>query len=98
MIEIIDNDLSIIKNDKYVLDFYADWCGPCRVISPILKDLETEEVPVYKINVDTNQKIAEEYNVRSIPLVIFHKDGKPFSSKVGSASRDAYSELFNSIK
>lgn len=70
----------IIKGDKPVLvDFYADWCGPCKQQEPILKQLTDragDKVRVVKINVDKAQKAANQYQIRSIPTMIMFKDGK----------------------
>nr|WP_317166313.1 thioredoxin [Spirosoma agri] len=70
----------IIKGDKPVLvDFYADWCGPCKQQAPILKQLTDragDSVRVVKINVDKAQKAADQYQIRSIPTMIMFKDGK----------------------
>ncbi|MEX0289188.1 MAG: thioredoxin [Flavobacteriaceae bacterium] len=74
------NFKKIIKSDIPVLvDFYADWCGPCKVLAPILKQVKDElgeEVKVIKIDVDKNQTIATKYQVRGIPTMLLFKDGK----------------------
>ncbi|NLZ55997.1 MAG: thioredoxin, partial [Clostridiaceae bacterium] len=69
----------VLKNDKpVVVDFYADWCGPCRMLAPILEQLDAAvagKAVVAKLNVDENQQLAAKYNVMSIPTLIFFKDG-----------------------
>lgn len=60
------------KNQLIVLDFYADWCGPCKAIAPRLPELG---VPVYKVNVDLQEKLAEEYDIRAMPTFKLIKDG-----------------------
>jgi len=73
-----------------VVDFWATWCGPCRMIAPILDQLATEyagKVKVAKLDVDTNIKTATRYNVRSIPLLLFFKDGKVVDQIVGAVPR-----------
>lgn len=71
----------IIQSDKPVLiDFYADWCGPCKTLSPIIQEVAREmgdSVRVIKINVDKNQAVAEKYQVRGIPTMIVFKNGQP---------------------
>ncbi len=62
-----------------VIDFFATWCGPCRLVGPILDELKSdlgEDVRIFKIDVDQNQAIASQYNVRSIPTIMIFKDGE----------------------
>ena len=70
----------VLKSEKPVLvDFYADWCGPCNAMAPVIEELATEldgKAKVGKINVDENSDIAVEYNVMSIPTLIIFKNGK----------------------
>ncbi len=73
-----------------VVDFWATWCGPCKMIAPILDQLATEyqgKVKVAKLDVDSNIKTATRYNVRSIPLLLFFKDGKVVDQIVGAVPR-----------
>lgn len=69
-----------------MVDFYADWCGPCKQMPPILKDVKTElkdNVRIIKVNVDKNPVIASKYQIRSIPTVIIFKNGEPQWTGVG---------------
>lgn len=80
----------LINSEKPVLiDFYADWCAPCRAMKPVLDDLKAkmgESVDIYKIDVDKNQELAQQYAVRSIPTLILFKNSDPVWRKSGMAS------------
>lgn len=80
-----------------VVDFWATWCGPCRMIAPILDQLAVEfegKVRVTKLDVDSNQKTAMKYNVRSIPTLLFFKDGKLIDQVVGAVPKTALAAKF----
>ncbi|MFN0216383.1 MAG: thioredoxin [Saprospiraceae bacterium] len=80
----------LTNTDKPVLvDFYADWCAPCRAMKPVLEDLKSqmgEDISIFKIDVDKNQAISEQYGIRSIPTLIIFKNGEPVWRKSGMAS------------
>lgn len=70
-----------------VVDFYADWCGPCKMMSPVIDELATEyegKVKIGKVNTDENRAIASKYNIMSIPTIIFIKDGEVVETTVGA--------------
>ncbi len=88
LIEEKDFEKEVLKNKKTVLvDFYADWCGPCKMLSPIMDEI-SKEVTVYKINVDDAEDLAKEYGIFSIPCVVAFKDGKEINKSVGLKSKD----------
>ena len=82
----------VLQSDKPVLvDFFATWCGPCKMIAPILEevDQEREDVKIVKIDVDHAQELAMEYKVMSIPTLILFKDGKPGAPALGARPKQA---------
>ena len=88
----------VLEESKTVLvDFYADWCGPCKMIAPIIEAVakEKENTKFVKINVDDAQELAMEYNVMSIPTLVLIKDGKEINRIVGLVDK---SELLEIIK
>ena len=88
----------VINSDKIVLiDFYADWCGPCKAYSPIVESVatENEDIKVVKINVDNAQDIAIKYQVMSIPTTVVIKNGQEINSAVGMMSK---SDLLEMVK
>ena len=92
-------DTDVIKSSKpTVVDFWADWCGPCRMVGPIIdelsKDFEGKAV-IGKIDVDANQEFAAKYGVRNIPTVLLFKDGELVSRQVGVAPKKTYEDAIN---
>ena len=86
-------DAEVLQSDIPVfVDFYADWCGPCKMLSPSVEAMESVfegKVKIGKLNVDDNSDIAEQYNVMSIPTLIFFKNGQPVETSVGMISKAA---------
>lgn len=81
-----DNFAEVIATEKPVLlDFYADWCGPCRMVGPIVAEIAEEhpEIAVGKVNVDENPDLARKFNVTSIPLLVVLKNGETRNSALG---------------
>ena len=91
----------VLKSDKPVLvDFGAEWCGPCRTLGPIIEELATEyegRVVVGKVDVDNNQEFTAKYGVRNIPTVLMFKDGEVVKRQVGVASKKTYTDSLDSL-
>lgn len=87
----------VMHSDKPVLvDFYADWCGPCKMLSPVLHELAEEkadELKIGKVNVDEQMELAMRFQVSSIPMVVLFKDGKPVAKSVGFRSKAEISAM-----
>ena len=86
----------VLKSEKTVLiDFYADWCGPCKMLSPIIEAVanENEEIKVVKINVDNEQDLAIEYQVMSIPTIVVIKNGKETNRTVGVVDKNQIGKM-----
>ncbi len=92
-------DKEVLQSDRPVLvDFYADWCGPCQVIKPVLEELAEEyegRVDVRKVDVDENQALAQRYGVRGIPTLLLFKDGQAQETIVGVHSKSEFVELLD---
>lgn len=88
----------VLKADKPVIvDFYADWCGPCQMMSPVIDEIAEEKadaIKVGKVNVDNNQKLAVKYGVMSIPTIVIIKNGRVQKTFVGVRSK---SEILEAI-
>ena len=92
--------LETIKEGYSLVDFYADWCGPCKMLGPVLEELAkvNEDVKFVKVNVDEEGELAKEYGIMSIPAVYFFKDGEAVASSVGFKPADAMQEFINENK
>jgi len=77
-----------------LVDFYADWCGPCRRLSPILEEL-SKDIKIVKVDVDKAEETSKEFGIMTIPTVMVFKDGEIISQKVGLLSKDELLEMMN---
>ncbi len=94
-------DEIVIKSDKPVLvDFWAEWCGPCRMIAPFVEEMSHEytgKALIVKCDVDNSPGVAAKYGIRNIPTVLFFKDGKIADKQVGAVPKNAFVAKLNAL-
>ena len=102
-LEITDENFDelVLKSEKpVVVDFWAEWCGPCRMVGPIIDEISTEydgKAVVGKVDVDANQEFAAKYGVRNIPTVLVFQNGEVVGRQVGVAPKNAYAEALDAL-
>tara|TARA_A100001037_G_C15152187_1_gene640168 strand:+ start:8787 stop:9191 length:405 start_codon:yes stop_codon:yes gene_type:complete len=102
-IDVTDNtwEDDVLKSDLPILvDFWAEWCGPCKMIAPAVHDLAEEytgKLNVAKVDIDNSPEIATKYGIRSIPALIFFKDGKPVDQVIGALPKGALKKKIDSV-
>ncbi len=82
----------LIKKGRYLVDFYATWCGPCKMIAPTLEEISSS-IDVLKIDTDEVPELAEKYGIMSIPTLIYFKDGKETTKSVGYVTKEEIQDL-----
>ena len=102
-LEITDSNFeeTVLKTDKPVMvDFWAAWCGPCRMVGPIIDELSEEyegKAIIGKVDIDSNQQYAAQFGVRNIPTVLVFKDGELVDRKVGVSSKNDYAQAIDKL-
>ncbi|MBN2722037.1 MAG: thioredoxin [Campylobacterales bacterium] len=89
-----------IKEGVSLVDFWAPWCGPCRMIAPVIEELANDfdgKANICKVNTDEEQDIAVKFGIRSIPTILFFKDGELVDQMIGAASKDTFAQKLNSL-
>ncbi len=86
-----ENFAKEVEKGTVIVDFYADWCAPCRMIGPVLEQIaeENEDIKVVKVNVDENIELANQFGIRGIPALLVLKDGKTVAQRAGFMPKDA---------
>lgn len=91
-----ENFNDLIKEGNHLVDFYAEWCGPCRMLAPILEQLD-DKINIIKIDVDKHEDLAREYGVMSIPTIIFFKDGVKKEELIGFRTKEELEEYIDKL-
>lgn len=90
-----ENLEDLVKTGVYIVDFYADWCGPCKMMGSVLEGMQ--DVNVIKVNTDMHQELAQSFGVMSIPTLVFFKEGQQIKKEVGFKDESEIRNILNTI-
>lgn len=94
-----ENFDEVIKKGRVLVDFYADWCGPCRMLAPVLEEISNENIiKIVKVNVDNHEDIARRYGVMSIPTLVLFENGNEQKRNTGFIPREAVEDFIKEQK
>lgn len=101
-LEITDANFEELANagKPLVIDFWAEWCGPCRMVGPIIDELAAEfegKVTIGKLDVDNNDDVVSKFGIRNIPTILFLKDGEVVDKQVGATNKSALTDKINAL-
>ena len=95
-----ENFETVTNSGVSLVDFWAPWCGPCRMIAPVIEELAGEfegKANICKVNTDEQQELSTQFGVRSIPTIVFMKDGEIVDTMVGASSKQIFADKINSL-
>ena len=91
-----DNLEELVKEGKHLVDFYAEWCGPCKMLSPVLENLE-DKIDIIKVDIDKFEELTLKYRIMSVPTLIFFVDGKKEEELIGFRTEEDLEEVINNL-
>lgn len=98
MVYLKKNNLNeLVKEGLHLVDFYAEWCGPCKMLTPVLESIE-DKIDVIKVDIDKFEDLTLEYRIMSVPTLVFFKDGEKVKELVGFRDEDELLEVIDEIK
>ncbi len=95
-----ENFEDLVKEGNHLVDFYAEWCGPCKMMGPVLETIEPnvkDKTDIIKVNIDEFDELAHSYKIMSIPTLLFFKDGEVIHEEVGFSSEDFLTDTINEV-
>ncbi len=99
-IELSKENFDVVKEGVALVDFWAPWCGPCRMIAPVIDELAEDfdgKAKICKVNTEEQQDLAIEHGIRSIPTILFYKDGEVVETMVGATSKQVLADKINAL-
>ena len=92
-------ETEVLKSDKAIVDFWAEWCAPCRILGPRLEELSNEikDIKFFKLNVDNNQQSAAKFEIRSIPTLLLFKNGQLVGKIIGALPKDSLKQKIEQV-